>query len=165
MKATQILSAIIAIVCGLCSLNAAAQRCNDKIPASTPTARFHDNRDGSVTDIATGLRWSRCSLGQHWEQGRCQGEAQALPYAIAALVAEKDWRLPTIVELSSLVELRCAQPAINTDIFPDTMADIYWTSTRFANQDGKFWQVHFLHGEGLPEKADSTAYVRLLRDE
>ncbi len=141
-----------------------AQNCNTKIPVTSPTQRFHDNQDGSITDQQTGLQWSRCSLGQRWEDNTCQDEARALPYAIVGLVAEEGWRLPHISELSSLVELRCSRPAINIKIFPATAPAVYWTATRFINRDGYFWQVHFLHGEAIPEKADSMAYVRWVRD-
>ncbi|MCF6337559.1 MAG: DUF1566 domain-containing protein [Gammaproteobacteria bacterium] len=140
-----------------------AQNCNSKIPATSSTQRFHDNQDGSITDQQTGLQWSRCSLGQRWEDNTCQNEARALPYAIVALITEEGWRLPSISELSSLVELQCSKPAINTTIFPATASAVYWTATRFISRDGYFWQVHFLHGEAIPEKVDSVAYVRWVR--
>lgn len=141
-----------------------AQNCNSKLTSTSPSQRFQENSDGSITDRHTGLQWSRCSLGQTWDNDSCQGEARALPYAIVALVTAAGWRLPEVAELSSLVELRCADPAINQHIFPATEASPYWTATRFVNQDGKFWQVHFLHGEAVPEKADSVGYVRWVRD-
>ncbi len=147
-------------IAGVNSLPAMAQNCNGKIPTTSPAQRFHDNQDGTITDQQTGLQWSRCSLGQHWKDNTCQGEARALPYAIAALVAEDGWRLPDLRELNSLVELRCSDPAINNKVFPATAAAVYWTATRFVNRDGHFWQVHFLHGEAVSEKADSVAYVR-----
>jgi Protein of unknown function (DUF1566) len=143
---------------------ALAQNCNEHISPSAPTSRFHDNHDGSVTDRHSGLRWSRCSLGQQWANDHCEGEARALPYAIAALTTEEGWRLPELAELSSLVELRCARPATNTRIFPHTSIGGYWTATRFINQDGKFWQVHFLHGEMVSAKADAVGFVRWVRD-
>ena len=141
-----------------------AQDCNQHIPASAPEQRFHDNRDGSITDRRTGLQWSQCSLGQAWVNNTCQGEARALPYAIVELVAEQGWRLPTITELSSLVELRCSRPAINNTLFPTVADGVYWTDTRFINRDGSYWQVHFLHGEAVPERADSVAFVRWVRE-
>ncbi len=140
-----------------------AQNCNDNMAATTPASHFHDNRDGSITDQRTGLRWSQCSLGQTWDNGSCLGEARALPYAIVELIAKDRWRLPTLTELSSLIELRCSQPAINNALFPTVTGGVYWTSTRFVNRDGSFWQVHFLHGEAVPEKADSVAFVRWVR--
>ncbi len=155
---------IILFLGAISSLSAMAQNCNNKILTTTPTPRFRVNQDGSITDQQTGLQWSRCSLGQHWKDNTCQNEARAVPYAIATLAAEKGWRLPSISELSSLIELRCSGPAINRKIFPATAAAVYWTATRFINRDDHFWQVHFLHGEAVPEKADSVAYVRWVRD-
>jgi hypothetical protein len=145
-------------------LPAVAQDCNRNIPTSAPDQRFHNNQDGSITDRRTGLQWSQCSLGQTWNNGSCQDEARALPYAIVELVAEKGWRLPTIGELSSLVELRCSRPAINNTLFPTLADGVYWTDTRFINRDGSYWQVHFLHGEAVPERADSVAFVRWVRE-
>jgi hypothetical protein len=161
MKATHLTLATLLIFVPLSS--AVAQNCNNKISSTSPAQRFLDNQDGSITDRRTGLQWSQCSLGQTWDNGACQDEAQALPYAVVALVAEPGWRLPTVKELSSLVELRCSSPAINHKTFPTTATGVYWTSTRFINSDGQFWQVHFLHGEAVPEKADSAAYVRWVR--
>jgi hypothetical protein len=162
---------VVALIAALLLLStctpALAQRCRSNIPPSTSVSRYHDHGDGSVTDTRTGLRWARCSLGQHWREGRCQGEAQRLNWSIAALSveteAEAGWRLPELAELSSLTELACRDPAINSEIFPQTQAAPYWTATRFINADGSFWQVHFLDGESLPDKADSRAYVRLVR--
>ena len=158
------LIALAFIIFGTTSLAALAQNCSSNIVATTPQQHYHDNQNGSVTDQLTGLQWSRCSLGQTWENGKCQGEARALSYAIVELVAKQGWRLPTLSELTSLVELRCAHPAINNRIFPTPASAAYWTSTRFASQDGNFWQVQFSQGETVPEKANSVAYVRWVRD-
>jgi len=155
---------LLSVITGASSLSVMAQNCNSKLAITSSTQRFHDNQDGSITDQQTGLQWSRCSLGQYWEDNTCQDEARALPYAIVALVAEEGWRLPSISELSSLVNLRCSNPAIDNNIFPATAPAVYWSATRFISRDGYFWQVHFLHGEALPEKADSLAYVRWVRD-
>ena len=141
-----------------------AQKCNGKLDSTSPSQRFTENADGTVTDQHTGLQWSRCSLGQTWDNGSCQGEAHALPYAVVALVTASSWRLPEVNELSSLVELRCSDPAINRTIFPDTEASPYWTATRFVNKDGEFWQVHFLHGEAVPEKANGIGFVRWVKN-
>lgn len=149
-----------------------AQVCNPKIKATTPNERYLDNGNGSVTDKKTGLEWSRCSVGQTWESGTCAGEAQPVLWSIASLIAtttehpaaENKWRLPELAELTELVELQCAQPAINISIFPATPAAGYWTGTRFAGKDGSFWQVQFILGKTVPERGDYTALVRLVRD-
>ncbi len=149
-----------------------AQVCNPKIKATTPNERFIDIGNGIVTDKKTGLEWSRCSIGQHWESGTCAGDVQPLLWSIASLVAtttehsadSNKWRLPELKELSGLVELQCAQPAINISIFPATPAGAFWSGTRFANKDGSFWKVQFILGKTVPERGDYTAFVRLVRD-
>jgi hypothetical protein len=160
----KVTGAIISLVLITACTCAAAQSCHTDIVASAPAQRYHDHGDGSVTDTRSGLRWARCSLGQHWQAGHCEGEPRRLPWAIATLMAEDGWRLPELAELSSLTEVACRDPAINATLFPDTQAAPYWTATRFINADGDFWQVHFLDGESLPDRADTQAYVRLVRD-
>ncbi len=149
-----------------------AQVCNPKIKTTAPNERYHDSGNGIVTDKKTGLEWSRCSIGQNWELDSCVGDAQPLLWSVASLVATtaeipataNRWRLPELKELSELVELQCAQPAINLSIFPATPAAAFWTATRFANKDGSFWQVQFILGETVPERGDYSAFVRLVRD-
>ena len=140
------------------------QICNDKLAATTPVDRFHGNNDGSVTDKKTGLSWARCSLGQRWIDNTCDGNADKISYAAAALFSGEGWRLPTIHELSGIVELRCTHPAISQEVFPNTPLGNFWTSSRFINEDGKFWLVNFIYGESVSEKADSVAFVRWVRD-
>lgn len=156
---------LLVILASLVSSPLLAQSCNGKLKTTTPEQRFHNNQNGTVTDMVTGLRWARCSLGQVFEKGSCRGEAHHLPWAIVSLLIEKGWRLPEITELNSLVELRCINPATNTTLFPDTIPAAYWSATRFINKDGDYWQVNFLHGESGSEPADTKAYVRLVRDE
>ena len=150
------------MLCGFCT-NAFAQSCNENLKESTPNTRFQRNADNSLTDKITGLQWAACSLGQRWRHGFCQGEAHNVPFAIASLVTEDGWRIPQLAELSSLVELRCIHPAVNAQIFPNTLAAPYWTATRFVNTDGYYWQVNFMHGESGSAPVDSKAFLRLVK--
>ncbi len=99
----------------------AKQNCNTKAQASTPNSRFELISNGSeVKDKDTGLIWQRCSLGQTYSNNKCVGEAkkytwQKALYAVKTLSdnSGKNYRLPNIKELSSIVEQRCDHPAIN----------------------------------------------------
>ena len=78
-------------------------------------------KEGEVTDTKTGLIWSRCSLGQVWQKGKgCVGEVELLRRSEAEERVRslgKNWRLPSIDELQTLIEPRCKSPMINAKVF------------------------------------------------
>lgn len=72
--------------------------------------RYHDNGDGTITDINNKLTWMRCTLGQQWTGSTCAGEAMKMNWSNAIQAAmnsryagHSDWRVPTIDELDTLV--------------------------------------------------------------
>jgi len=118
----------------------AEQSCDTSIyPLSSPSSRFEDHGDGTVTDRQSKLMWMRCSAGQTWDAGRCTGEPVALSWSAAQAAAQtinragqfffNDWRLPQLPELASIAERQCKDPRINLSIFPGTPAAAYWTAT------------------------------------
>ncbi len=158
----------LTLLCWLLPLNVMAT-CNDAIDKSTPDSRFTVNGDGTATDKQTGLTWMRCSIGQTWQAGSCIGNVsghtwqQALTLAKAHDFAGKnDWRLPNIKELSSIVEVSCINPAINSVIFPNT-ASVSWSSSPYANSNYGAWDVNFSYGyDGNGYKLNGS-HVRLVR--
>ncbi len=54
-------------------------------------------------DPKTGLIWQRCSVGQRWDGGTCQGDAKYLTFYEAKKIEHSGWRLPEVSELRSLV--------------------------------------------------------------
>lgn len=106
-----------------------------------------------VTDTATGLIWARCSDGQTWYGSRCAGTAASLSWvdalALARNTAAADglpWRLPNAKELATLVADDRINPAIDTQFFPDTSRNAYWTSTYTTNASFSAWYVRFQEG-------------------
>ena len=58
-----------------------------------------------------------------------------------------DWRLPTVKELSSIVNRGLYSPAIYTAFFPNTNSAIYWSSTRHAYYSTNHpWSVYYNDG-------------------
>jgi hypothetical protein len=119
---------------------APAQSCDVSVyPLSTPTSRFEDNGDGTVTDKASKLMWIRCALGQTWANGTCSGAAAALTWQGAIDAAQAinkrgkfffgDWRLPQVPELAGIAERQCSNPRINLTVFPGTPSAAFWTAT------------------------------------
>ncbi len=57
----------------------------------------------------------------------------------------EDWRLPTIKELSCLVDYSIPEPGPTIDIayFPNTVDSNYWSSTTSAENPGSAWEIDF----------------------
>jgi len=75
-----------------------------------------------------------------------------------------DWRMPTIKELSSIVNSSSVSPPINTIYFPNTKTNDYWSSTTNAGGPGGAWVVSFTNGDvdGYG-KSGGGRYVRAVR--
>lgn len=134
--------------------------------ATTPSKDFVDLGSGVVQHEPTGLQWSRCALGQTFNAGRCDGSAGVFFWDEARdavdqlnrtgeLAGFRDWRLPTVEELRSLVEECREAPAINTDIFPDTPWSGFWTAT--LHDDGER-RVDNYYVDHVDEDARQGAY-------
>jgi hypothetical protein len=100
-----------------------------------------------------------------WSATLCDGRNVDHATAEASCAAlGGGWRLPTAEELLSLVDRSRHSPAIDTDVFPDTQSDWYWTSTITAWSPGCAWIVSF--GLGLAydyHRDDSYACARAVR--
>ena len=57
-----------------------------------------------------------------------------------------EWDMPTIEELSLLIDRSRYSPAINTDFFRDIPNDWFWSKTPAAWSSGSAWLVDFGYG-------------------
>jgi hypothetical protein len=128
---------------------------------ATPVAvRFVDNGDGTITDARNGLTWSKATLCKE-EIDHAQAEKIC---AELDLAGHNDWRLPTVDELFALADRTRTEPAIDTEAFPDTQSDWYWTSTISAWSSGDAWFVGFSFGDADYYRRDGNfAFVRAVR--
>lgn len=141
------LKLIATILLVLANANLQAQDCNDASSSTSPTSRFTDNGDGTVTDRQTELVWQRCPVGFQLDDGSTadlvddvcmQVDEDQVNWQDALLDAEAEpsggttWRVPNVKELLSIVERKCVLPAWNRRIFPAAPL-IYWTSTTYNN--------------------------------
>ncbi|TWI71739.1 uncharacterized protein DUF1566 [Desulfobotulus alkaliphilus] len=156
--------------------------------------RYINNKDGSVTDRETGLQWMRCSLGQSWDGNTCLGDTQKYSWdeankaATDHFFADKNWRLPTIEELDSLVSCSSGRrdffkktssgepyggncqgdflkPSINTKAFPNTMDSWYWSSSSNMEDENYAWNLSFYYGSIESSYKTNELHVRLVRIE
>lgn len=149
----------------------AAQNCKSSIIASTPDESFTILDDGTAVNNTTGLMWMRCSLGQTPEKYTCSGQAALLSWSDGLKAAadyefagHTDWRLPNKNELESLVENRCALPAINAAVFPATPSAYFWSSSPYAPVAHGAWSVDFGYGAVNASVKSGVINVRLVRD-
>jgi hypothetical protein len=115
-------------------------RLNDEGKPFTYTENeFKDNRNGTVTDQVTGLMWQ--NSGSNRSLTYDEAKAYIKQRNLEQFVGYRDWRLPTIEELISLLE---PEPPHIDPMF-DMRQDICWSNDfiRFSNE---VWGVHFRNG-------------------
>lgn len=135
-----------------------------ELPVTPTPERFAVVEGGGILDRQTQLIWAQCAVGQQWNKSTCEGEGVALRMAEARALARVGWRIPSLQELSSLVDLATANPAIDGHYFPGTPAGDFWTATPFVNQPGSSWRVNFREGEAHGVKDKVASYLRLVRN-
>ncbi len=146
---------------------------NPLVPATTPTSDFTLNDNGTAYHQKTGLTWKRCAEGQTWSSGACTGAtlgytwSQALQRGPAndGFAGFNDWRLPNHKELSSIVEQRNWNPAINATVFPNTPAIDFWSASPYVPSADGAWYVYFAHGNASAVNGGGSFLlaVRLVR--
>ncbi len=124
---------------------------------------FHDNGDGTITDRATGLVWSKTDsdTGMNWEAALAWVQKKNAENYLG----HNDWRLPDAKELQSLVDYTRSpdttrSPAIDpqfncTRITNENKQDdypYYWTGTTHASSfaSGNAVYVAFGRAAGWP---------------
>jgi len=122
------------------------------------TDRFVISPDGeTVLDQSTGLTW------QHQVPAERFTWAAAKKYAAVLDLAGGGWRLPTVRELSGLVDYDRSDPAIDLAAFPDTPSERFWTASPDAGGAGNAWYVSFKHGYVYDYGVDFIGRVRCVR--
>jgi len=91
---------------------------------------YHDNGDGSITDRATGLMWSKTDSGKgmNWQDAlawvREMNQEKHLGHS--------DWRMPNVKELQSIVDYSRSPDTSRT-----AAIDPLFTCTPITNDEGK----------------------------
>ena len=119
--------------------------------------KFKDNGDGTISDEATGLMWTKADSGQGMDW------PTALKYAEGMeLAGHSDWRLPNAKELQSIVDYTrspsTTQSAAIDPIFEATeikneegQVDFahYWSSSSHLSTRGNNTATYFAFGRSL----------------
>ena len=73
-----------------------------------------------------------------------------------------DWKLPTIKELQSIVDITKKKQAINSE-FKYVVPSSYWSSSQDIVNKHNAWYVGFKTGATFKDSKDYDCYVRCLR--
>ena len=120
------------------------------------------NEWACTRDVVQGVLWQTAT-----------GAATAYAGAEAAVTAANDgslcgvtnWRLPTVIELTGLVDngAAAAETSIDTDFFPGTAAEPYWSGEGRANDAAAAWAVEYDSGAaGVLNRVDDAARTRVV---
>ncbi|MBT3192199.1 MAG: DUF1566 domain-containing protein [Verrucomicrobia bacterium] len=120
---------------------------------ASPSPRFTDNSDGTVTDNLTGLIWLKdADAGdgtETWADALtlCNGLANG-QQGLTDGSSAGDWRLPTRFELESLLDLSKVSPALPSGHpFTAVQSSFYWSSTTYAGSTAIAWIVSLSDGD------------------
>lgn len=104
------------------------------------------------------------SGGTCYSAGRCDTEKFVADVNAAGLCGAKDWRMPTIDELQSIVDYSRFNPAIDTAWFPNTTSSWMWSSSPHAYYTSRAWNLNVYYGYvGSNDRHSNLRQVRLVR--
>lgn len=166
--------AILLVGVGLSSAAIAAACAAAPPQTSTTSDHISPDADGRLIDIESGLTWMRCAWGQVWDGRTCQGAPQALSWeearsAAAALNTKSAtpgalrWRLPRLPELAGIVEPHCRDPRIDSHLFPNTPAALFWSASLQPGPHERVYALSFGAQGVAAHTKDSRLYVRFVR--
>lgn len=101
---------------------------------------YTDNHDGTVTDTVTNLTWQKTDVAARtW--------AEAVVYCNSlALGGFNDWRLPTLGELDSLIDLSIVSGAMINSVFTESFPDgdyVFWSYDTNPDNISQAWIYNY----------------------
>jgi Protein of unknown function (DUF1566) len=126
--------------------------------AEVPVCRYDTTTD-TVLDRTTKLTWQRKF------EGTSMTHQKAQEYCSKLITDGGGFRLPSVKELQTIVDVLRSAPAIDTTAFPDvpSSSSAYWTETTYAKDNTNAWYVQFVDGSVYWKPRSETMYVRCVK--
>jgi len=122
---------------------------------------FLDNNDGTITDAATGLMWSKADSGEgmDWEDALAWVQQKNQDNYLG----QSDWRLPNAKELQSIVDYT-RSPGISDSAAIDPVFDITGITNEAGQKDYPFFWTSTTHvrSNGMGDNAAYISFGRAL---
>lgn len=118
--------------------------------AAAPTGHFTDPGDGTVLDNLTGL---------HWQKGFAVDAMSRDSARSVCTTMGAGWRLPTILELRSIVDESVYNPSIDP-VFTTAPLAHFWSDSSVAGSTTNGWSIDFYIGNASSDAFTSLNSVR-----
>ena len=116
--------------------------------------------NGTVYDSKSKLTWQQTASSTTYTWA----DAKTYCAGVGSNLGGTGWRLPTIKELLSIVDLsQTTAPYIDPTAFPSTPATWFWSSSPVAGLPSYVWVVHFSYGATDGLDITDTSVVRCVR--
>jgi hypothetical protein len=130
----------------LADLPAVTQNRDNTLPPAQRFVTLPAFANDAVLDKKTGLVWEKSpqTTSVRWSVAR-------RACAEKSVGGQKDWRLPSLEELASLVDYSVGPPSLalpQGHPFLSVQSAVYWSSTRPGDDPKGSWGVHFGLGGG-----------------
>jgi hypothetical protein len=124
---------------------------------------YTDPGDGTVFDQVTHLTWQLGVAEDFNGVPAAMSQVEAAAFCQNLILgAYSDWRVPSLIELVSIVDDANAAPSIDPT-FGLPPAGFFWSSTPLAGPLSRAWGVSFVGGNQLDEGKLQALFVRCVR--
>jgi hypothetical protein len=125
-----------------------------------PASYTVSDSGNQVTDNVTGLVWQRSTDPRTftWDEAKqyC---------ACSTLDGVANWRLPSRIELASLPDWTTTGPSIDSNAFPGTPSESFWTATALSSDPMLAYLVYFANGHTSYSDLGYAYRARCVRSE